>query len=96
MLGNAASSSEASFEGNDNSLAGEEDPDDILTGGGSIKRGSGGGGGGVRGGGGERVYSALLPHLLDLVAYQSGVEASEVSAYRTRVVPADVFFFLLY
>ena len=38
------------------------------------------GAGGVGEGGGK--YSLLLPHLLDLVAYQSGVDAVEVGATR--------------
>lgn len=40
--------------------------------------GGGGGGGGGRSAGEGKKYSALLPHLLELVAYHSGVEAIEV------------------
>lgn len=45
---------------------------------GDLNEASGVQGGG--GGGGRGKYSLLLPHLLDLVAYQSGVDAVEVSA----------------
>ena len=45
--------------------------------------------GGLNGAGGvgecEGRYSLLLPHLLDLVAYQSGVDAVEVGAKRGGV-----------
>lgn len=60
-----------------------EDPDDILTGGGVLSKG-----GDIFSSTPARTsappsgsYSLLVPHLLDLVAYQSGVEAVEVSEH---------------
>lgn len=60
-------------------VVGPEDPDAVLTGvagSGVSVDGGRAAGGGPSGGGGR--YSELLPHLLDLVSYQSGVEAVEV------------------
>lgn len=55
-----------------------EDPDDVLTGGGREGGGVDDGGGGGRRDARRGRYAELLPHLLDLVAYQSGVDAVEV------------------
>lgn len=79
MLGDAdvVSSMSQGGDGNGNGIAGGN-PDGILAGG-----GGGGGDAGERAVGGGGKYSALVPHLLDLVAYQSGVEAVEVS---TRIL----------
>lgn len=68
----------ASHDRGDSAPLAEEDPDAILSGGGVTEAGSGAEAGvNSRVGGGK--YAALLPHLLELVAYQSGVEAKEVS-----------------
>lgn len=68
MLGDTAA--DASNDGARSTAA--QDPDAVLTGAGGRV-----GGGEGRGGGGGR-YSELIPHLLELVAYQSGVDTVEV------------------
>lgn len=81
MLGDVDVVSSMSQGGDGNGIAGGN-PDGLLAG------GEGGGeDAGERTVGGGGKYSALVPHLLDLVAYQSGVEAVEVSA---RICGLDV------
>lgn len=60
------------------SMTAAEDPDAVLTGAGGVGRE------GERGAGGGK-YSRLIPHLLELVAYQSGVDAVEVRVWCARV-----------
>lgn len=101
MLGESAAGAPEAFNGGAPFSDTMEDPDAVLTGGSNGSAGGAGDGGPSDGGtqngrqageaGGR--YSKLLPHLINLVTYQSGLDAVEVRVCALVAVAVAFFFF---